>query len=382
MRYAIAVLGLLVLIAGLAGVKGAQIGKLIAFGKQAEQAGPPPEAVSTMRAEEQEWEGTLSAVGSVAAAKGVGLSSESAGVVTRLHFESGEVAKQGKVLVELDTSVERAQLDSARAKKALAEVQLVRSRALVRSGAQPQSQLDADQSALDSAAAEVASLEAQIARKVVRAPFTGRLGIRAVNLGQYLAPGTQVTVLETIDSVYVDFTLPQERLQSLQTGLPVRVTLLWGTALDGTVVAIDPRVDSATRTIQVRAAVPNREERLRPGMFVSVSVILPERLKVVAVPATAVVHAPYGDSVFLVEEAKDSSGNPLRAPDGSPIGVARQQFVRLSEARGDFVAVVEGLAPGQEVVSAGAFKLRNGTRVTVTPDVKPAPELAPHPQNR
>jgi membrane fusion protein (multidrug efflux system) len=252
----------------------------------------------------------------------------------------------------------------------------------VHSGALPQSQLDADQSALDSAAAEVASLEAQIARKVVRAPFTGRLGIRAVNLGQYLAPGTQVTVLETIESVYVDFTLPQERLQSLQTGLPVRVTLLGGAALDGTVIAIDPRVDSTTRTIQVRATVPNKDERLRPGMFVSVSVILPERLKVVAVPATAVVHAPYGDSVFIVEDAKDSSGNPLRGPDGAPIGVVRQQFVRLGEARGDFVAILEGLAPSQQVVSAGAFKLRNGTRVTITPDVKPAPELAPHPQNR
>lgn len=382
MRYAVAILGLLVLIAGLAGMKAAQIGKLMVFGKAAEQAGPPPEAVSTLPAQEQAWEGTLSAVGSVAAAKGVSLSSESAGVVTRLHFESGEVAKQGKVLVELDTSVERAQLDAARAKRSLAEVQLVRSRALVKSGALPQSQLDADQSALDSASADVASLEAQIARKVVRAPFDGRLGIRAVNLGQYLAPGTQVTVLEAIDSVYVDFTLPQERLESVRTGLPVRVTLLGGTALDGTISAIDPRVDNTTRTIQVRAAVPNKGERLRPGMFVSVSVILPEQIKVVAIPATAVVHAPYGDSVFVVEDAKDPSGTPLLGPDGAPIKVARQQFVRLGEARGDFVAVLEGLAPGQEVVSAGAFKLHNGTRVKLTPDVKPAPELSPHPQNR
>jgi membrane fusion protein (multidrug efflux system) len=382
MRYAFAILILLALIAGLAGIKGAQIAKLVSLGKQAQKAGPPPEAVSSGPALEQDWERTVLATGSVASVRGVAVSNESAGVVTRIHFESGENVEAGKLLVELDTNVERAQLASARARKSLADVNLRRSQALAKSGSIAPSQVDNDRAALDSATADANALSAQIARKAIRAPFKGRLGIRAVNLGQYLSPGTPVTVLESVDAVFVDFTLPQQRLESLASGLPVRVSIAGGPTLDGTISAIDPAVDASTRSVKARASVPNQEQRLRPGMYVNVTVAFPGTSKVVAIPATAVVHAPYGDSVFLVEDRKDASGSTMTGPDGAPAKAARQQFIRLGESRGDFVSVLEGVKPGQEIITAGAFKLRNGAPVMITKDVKPGPELSPHPQNR
>jgi membrane fusion protein, multidrug efflux system len=372
MRIVVAILGLLLLVGALAGVKGAQIASLMAFGKQYEKSGPPPESVSTAVAREQSWEGTLSAVGSIAAVKGVSVSNEASGTVSRIAFESGSVVHQGDVLVELETSVERAQLASARARRALADVSLRRAIALFESNSIARADLDNAQSALDSATADANAVEAQIGRKVVRAPFTGRLGIRAVNLGQYLGPGAPVATLEATDSVYVDFTLPQQRLAALSVGMPVRAEIAGasGAPIEGTVSAIDPAIDPVTRTIKVRATVPNAEERLRPGMFVNVTVVLPTQAPIVTVPSTAVLHAPYGDSVFVVE---DKSGANAKV---------RQQFVRLGESRGDFVAVVDGVKPDQEVVTAGAFKLRNGMKIAIKPDVRPPPELTPHPDNR
>jgi membrane fusion protein (multidrug efflux system) len=373
LRFVVVVVGLLLLVATLAGIKGAQIAMLVDFGKKAEKAGPPPEAVSVVASEEQEWEATLFSVGSIAADQGVSISNDAPGVVSRIAFESGQRARKGRVLVELDASVERAQLASSRAKMGLAELSAKRSRALVASGAAPPSQLDNDDSAWKAAVAEVSALEAQIDRKIVRAPFAGKLGIRAVNVGQYLGSGTPVTVLEALESVYVDFTLPQQHLPNVHVETPVRVTLggLDVPPREGTVTAIDPTIDQQTRTFKVRASVANEEERLRPGMFANVSVVLPKREGFVVIPQTAVVHASYGDSVFIVEDAKEGGGK-----------VVRQQFVRLGAARGDFVAVLEGVRPGQEVVSAGAFKLRNGSRVDLKPDVKPTPQLEPHLENR
>jgi membrane fusion protein (multidrug efflux system) len=376
MRYFVAVLGLLLLIAGLAGIKAKQIGSLIAFGKEMQKAGPPPEAVNTAVSQEQTWEGTLRAVGSVAAVKGVEISNDAPGVVSRIAFESGAVVHQGQVLVQLDDRVERAQLASARARRELAELSAKRSRALAQSSAIAQSQLDGDESTLKTAAAESSQLEAQIERKIVRAPFSGRLGIRAVNLGQYLNPGTSLTVLEAIDSVYVDFSLPQQRLAVVRVGTPVRVNVegAGDSVSEGIIAAIDPTIDATTRTIRARASLANQGERLRPGMFVNVTVVLPQTASLVAIPATAVIHASYGDSVFVVEDKKDDAGNVTK--------VARQQFVRLGESRGDFVSVVDGLSAGQEVVAAGAFKLRNGVPIAVNNQVKLDPKLAPHPENR
>jgi membrane fusion protein (multidrug efflux system) len=383
-RYFIPIAVLIALIGGLAAVKFTQISSLINMGKQMQKAGPPPEVVSTAMSETEVWGGALSAVGSVTAAKGVAISNDSPGVVSRISFDSGAQVKAGQILVELDASVERAELASAIARKELAVLTAGRSRALLASNSISQSQLDSDEAQLRTATTDAAGLQAQIDRKTVRAPFSGRLGIRAVNLGQYLNAGTTLTFLEAIELVYVDFTLPQQRLSDIKVGMPVKVTIegAGGLSSDGTIAAVDPEVDSTTRTMKVRASIPNKEEKLRPGMFANVSVVLPERGSIVAVPATAVVHAPFGDSVFVVEDKKDEAGSIVKGDDDKPVRVARQQFVRLGEARGDFVAVRDGVAAGQELVSAGAFKLRNGSSLKVIPDVKAPPSLNPHPDNR
>ena len=375
MRYLIVILGLVGLIGALVAIKGSQIGMLIGMGEAMKKAGPPPEVVATAVAEKQTWERTLSAVASVVTAKGVAVSNDAPGLVSRIHFESGDTVKQGAILVELDTSVERAQLASLKAKRDLADISVKRSKALATSGAVAQSQVDADESGFKSLTADVGALSAQIARKVIRAPFSGKLGIRQVNLGQYLAPGTTVTTLEAEKSIFIDFKLPQEDLAKLQNGMTV-CALPSGPGKPlgvGTISAIDPAVDPLTRTIKVRASLPDTED-LRPGMFLRAEVVLPEQADVVAVPQTAVVHASYGDSVFVTESKA--------GPDGKPRKVAQQQFVKLGPARGDFVSVLDGLKPEAEVVTAGAFKLRNGIPLKVNNEGGPQPSLDPHPPNR
>lgn len=376
MRYVIVILGLVAVIGGLVAIKGSQIGMLIGFGEAMQKAGPPPEVVGTAVAKKETWENTLAAVASVVSAKGVAVSNDAPGVVSRLHFDSGQLVKQGELLVELDTSVERAQLASLRAKRDLAEISRKRSKALAASGVIAQSQVDADESSFKGLTADVEALAAQINRKQIRAPFGGKVGIRQVNLGQYLAPGTPVTVLESDKSAFIDFTLPQQELPKLRAGMPVRA-LLQGSATplaQGEISAIDPSVDPLTRSIKVRASLPGVDDQLRPGMFLRVEVVLPEKSEVVTVPQTAIVHASYGDSVFVGEDKP--------APDGKLRKVAQQHFVKLGAARGDFVAVVDGIAAGQEVVTAGAFKLRNGIPLKVNNAGAVQPSLAPQLENR
>jgi membrane fusion protein, multidrug efflux system len=244
--------------------------------------------------------------------------------------------------------------------------------------------MDAAESELKTASTEYNAIQAQIERKVVRAPFTGRLGIRDVNLGQYLNPGTPITVLESQGAVFVDFTLPQQELSKVSVGMPVRLKLegAQGKELQGEIAAVDPTINNVSRAIQLRASVPNDTDKLRPGMFVNVSVILPAKKQLVIVPTTAVVHASYGDSVFIVEDKKPGSPGMAKTQDGKLVKIARQQFVRGGEARGDFVAILEGVKPGQPVVSAGAFKLRNGVPIVINNAVKPEPKLNPRPENR
>jgi membrane fusion protein, multidrug efflux system len=381
MRYVLVVLGLLVLVGALAGVKAMQIGSLIKMGEEMQKSGPPPEAVGTAVAQEQAWEGSLTAVGSISAAKGVSVSNDAAGVVTAIRFESGAVVKAGQVLVELDTSVERAQLASATARKELAQVNVQRTRTLRESNTVAQASVDADEAQLKTLQADVDALQAQIARKVVKAPFSGKLGIRLVNLGQFLNPGTPVATLEALESVFVDFSLPQQNLGDVAPGAKVRVTLEQqeGPSFEGQITAINPDVDAATRSIKLRASVPNGHDKLRPGMFVRVAVVQQhqQQAKAVTVPATAVVHAPYGDSVFVVEAPKaDAPGGA--GPDKK---IARQQFVKLGQTRGDFVAVTDGIKPGQEVVTAGAFKLRNNAPIKINNAVTTTPQLTPRPAN-
>ncbi len=384
MRYVKAV-GLLVLIVGgLVGIKFSQISMLMQAGKEGAKQGAPPESVSTAVVAEDTWEQILPAVGSVVAAQGVAVSSEAPGVVTAIHFESGALVKAGQVLVELDSSVERAQLASAMARRELAQLSAGRSRQLAQQSVISRSQLDGDEAQLKTSRADLSALQAQIERKTVRAPFSGRLGIRAVNLGQYVNPGTTLTTLESLEVVYVDFSVPQQELADVTPKTPVRVSLSGesGPPFVGVIAAVDPAVDVTTRSVKLRASIPNPKEQLRPGMFVRVAVVLPQRQKVVAAPATAVVHASYGDSVFVVEPQKDASGAPVLGPDGQPAKMARQQFVRVGAARGDFVALLDGVKAGQELVTAGAFKLRNGSGIAIHNEVQSSFSLTPTPGNR
>jgi len=383
MRYFIVIVALIATLGALFGIKAAQISTLIHFGEAMAKAGPPAESVNTARATAETWGGTLTTVGNVVSVQGVSLSNEVAGVVSRLGFESGARVRAGQVLLELDASVERAQLGSTRARIVLAEQTLQRSRALAPSGAIPASQLEADESSLNTLTAELKALQAQIDRKTVHAPFDGRLGIRAVNLGQYLAPGTTLAVLESPESVFVDFTLPQTDLSQLHVGMAVLAQADGKDTppIPGTISAIEPTLDPETRSVRLRAGLNNKDERLRPGMFVRVAVVLPEEAPVVAVPATAIVHATYGDSLFVVEPKKTEAGEPVMGPDGQPVLSARQQFVRVGRARGDFVAILAGVKAGEEIVVSGAFKLRNGASIAIKNDVKLEPQLNPKPVN-
>jgi len=384
----------LLVIGVLAGTKFAQISSLIAFGKAAQAAGPPPEAVGTAVAKGAAWESVLESVGSVTAGRGVTISNEIPGVVRAIHFESGAKVRAGQVLVELDAGVEKAQLASLRARRELATTTAARSRRLEAGGASTKAQLESDEAQLKTVSADAEALEAEIAKKTIRAPFAGKLGIRSINLGQYLNPGTPITVLESQEAVYVDFTVPQQEAGRVPVGTPVRIALPGAEAsqtLTGQIAAVDPNIDSVTRAVKLRASVQDDKatrDKLRPGMFVKVSIVLPERANVVYVPATAILRAPYGNSVYIVENPKAAGngeqGSPAAGPGpaGKPVKVARQQFVRVGVSRGDFVAIEEGVTAGQEVVMLGAFKLRNGAPVIVNNSNTLSPSQTPTPANR
>jgi membrane fusion protein (multidrug efflux system) len=359
-------LGALVLVlVAIGALKFSQIATLIRSAKAARREGPPPETVATATARAERWELTLAAVGNVAAVRGVTVSTEVAGRVESLSFRSGTRVDAGAVLAELDASVERGQLAAAKSQMDLAFATLQRSKRLVQSEAISKLQLDQDQAAYESAAANHRALQATVRRKVVRAPFAGRLGIRQVNLGQYLAEGTPIVVIESLGAVYLDFSLPQRNLGDVHLGTKARARLGNGDELVGTVAAIDPDVDLITRSVRLRASVPDEQGLLRPGMFVQVEAVLAEQQDVVTAPVTAVIHAPYGDSVFIVENHK-----------------VRQQFVRLGAHRGDFVAFKAGVKEGQELVTEGGFKLHNGDRVLVDNTVQRKPSLRPDVENR
>src|SRR5216683_2115078 len=348
----------------LVGIKAAQIRSMINAGKS---FAPPPESVTSAKVEASQWESSRSAVGTLVAVRAVTVASEVPGLVRRIGFESGAFVRRGDVLV---------QLAAARADAELARATLERSRTLRASDYSSAAELDASDARAKQTVANVAMLQATIAKKTIRAPFDGRVAIRQVELGQVLSPGTLVASLQSIHPIHADFWLPQQALIDLAPGMRVRLRtdVFPQQGWDGVVTTINPEVDVSTRNVRVRATFPNPDGRLRPGMFANVDVISPEKRPVVVIPATAVIYAPYGDSVFALEEKKDAGGDPTL--------VARQKFVRLGERRGDLVAVVSGLAAGETVVSSGAFKLRNGTAVVVRNDLAPSAELAPKPVDK
>ena len=370
-RIIITLAGLAVAIGILGGIKGLQIDRMIAYGKQMV---PPSEAVTTAVASLQTWESLLPAVGSLAAVQGVTVTAELTGKVVQIAFTPGSRVKAGDLLVKQDTSSEEAQLRSAEAAAALAKLSVDRLSKLLAGRTIAQSQYDTAEAGYKQAIAQADTIRASIAKKTIRAPFAGRLGIRLVNLGQVLNEGEAIVSLQSLDPIFVNFSLPQQQLSSIKAGLAIRVTTdaLPGEIIHGQITAINPQVDAATRNIRVQATVANADERLRPGMYVSVAVVLPGREKVLAIPATAVLYAPYSDSVFIVEDPPEP--NPDR-----PVKVVRQQFAQLGEKHGDFVAVRSGLKEGDTVVSTGVFKLRNGQTVTVDNTLSPEFKLTPKP---
>jgi membrane fusion protein (multidrug efflux system) len=365
------IVGLLALVAILGGIKGLQINRMIA---QGEQRVPPPETVTTATVQSQTWSSILTAVGSLEAVEGVTISAELKGKVVKITFEPGSKVKTGDLLVQQDISLETAQLRSAEASMKLARLNLERSKKLLPEKVITRSDFDATEAKFKQAAAEVDQIRATIDKKTIRAPFAGRLGIRMINLGQNLNEGDAIVSLQTMDPIYVNFQLPQQELHKIRQGLKVQLTgdALPEAGIAGKITAVNPQVDAATRNVRVQATVSNAHEQLHPGMFVNVTVVLPKPQNVLAIPATAVLYAPYSDSVFIVEDQKKGKAK------GSG-KVVRQQFVRLGEKRGDYITVDSGLKEGQVVVSTGVFKLRNGQSVVVDNSLAPEFKLAPQP---
>jgi membrane fusion protein (multidrug efflux system) len=371
-RIIISLIGLIVLIGGLAGIKYLQIDRMAVYG---DNFMPPPEVVTAATAKNDSWESFLTAVGSLEAVQGVVVTAELKGKVVRIAFEPGTMVKAGDLLVQQDTSVESAQLRAAEAEVALAKINFKRSKELVAAKTISQSDFDNADARFKQAVAQADNIRATIGKKTIRAPFAGRLGIRQVNLGQTLNEGDEIVSLQSLDPIYVNFLLPQQRLAQVHSGLAIRLTTdaFPGQMITGKITAINPQVDAETRNIRIQATVANPEERLRPGMYVNVSVVLPDRIEVLTIPATSVLYAPYGDSVFVVEKKKNDKNQPSGL-------VLNQKFVRLGEKRGDYVSVVYGLKQGETVVSTGVFKLRNGQAVvidnTLSPDFKQMPKPA------
>jgi membrane fusion protein (multidrug efflux system) len=366
----LALAGLIIVIAVLSGIKYLQIGAMIAHKKNFK---PPPETVTAAVVKPDSWTTALTAVGTLNAIQGVTVAAELAGKVVRIAFEPGTSVKKGDILLLQDTSSEEALLPGALAQVNLTRTNLARAEQLFAKGMIARADLDSAVATAEQARAQADTIRAAIGKKTISAPFTGRLGIRQVNLGQILKEGDPIVTLQSLDPIYVDFTLPQQQLQQVRRGLQVLVTsdALPGMTIEGRITAVSPRIDAETRSFKVEATADNRAEKLLPGMFVNVAVGLPTRLKVLAIPATAVLYAPYGDSVFIIEEKKDGTGGKT----------LRQQFVRLGEKRGDFMAVVSGLKGGESIVSTGVFKLRNGQEVVIDNTLAPAVKLAPRPEN-
>lgn len=336
---------------------------------------PPPTAVTTIVARQENWPATLNAIGTVVAVQGVTVSADLPGIVDRIAFDSGKSVHEGDVLVELDTKQERAQLAAAQAQSDLARINFQRLQGLVKDGVIPQADFDRAESEQRATEAKVKEIQATIARKTIRAPFSGTLGIRQVNLGQYLSAGNAVVPLQSLHPIYVNFGVPQEEARQVAVGRTVRVTAddLPGRNFEGRVTAIDSVLDERTRNVEVQATVTNGDGKLHPGMFVKAQLVLGAARPTVTLPASAISYAPYGDSVFIVTDMQDQSGHTYRG--------VRQQFVKVEGSRGDQVAVVSGVKAGDEVVSSGVFKLRNSAAVQVNNKVQPDNNPAPKPED-
>src|SRR5215472_10640248 len=362
----------LAIVAGLGFVKVKQVQSMIAQGAAYQ---PPPEAVTTIVAAQEQWPSTLTAIGTVAAVRGVTVSADLPGVVDRIAFDSGEAVREGDVLAVLDTRQERAQLAAAEAQRDLSRVNYERIQGLLDERVVSRAEFDQANANERQSRARVGEINAAIERKTIRAPFTGVLGIRRVNLGQYLSAGDALVTLQSLNPIYVNFGVPQQAMTDVRAGRIVRISSddRTGVVVEGRITAIDSVVDESTRNVQAQATVTNAAGGLRPGMFVQTEVVVGASAPVISLPASAISYAPYGDSVFVVSDLKDEKGKAYRG--------VRQQFVKVGPARGDQIAVLSGIKAGEEVVTSGVFKLRNGAAVLVNNKVRPGNNPAPKPEN-
>lgn len=334
----------------------------------------PPQTVSTIVAAKQEWQPQLKAIGTLRAVRGADLSAQVGGTVSAIHFDSGADVAEGALLVELSATDDKAKLDSLKAQAELARITLQRDQRQLQAQAVSKQQVDTDTQTLASDEAQVAQQQATLDYKIIRAPFAGRIGIRQVDVGQYLPPGTPIVTLQALDPIYVDFTLPQQALAQIAVGQKVRVEVdtFPGEDFAGTIAAINSKVDTATRNVQIRATIANPQHRLLPGMFANVVIDVGTQQNYVTLPQTAVTYNPYGSTVYLV----DDKG---KGADGQEQLVARQVFVTTGDTRGDQVAIVKGVDSGQTVVTAGQIKLRNGSPLHIDNSVQPTDVANPHP---
>jgi membrane fusion protein (multidrug efflux system) len=363
------IFGILAVLAVLGAIKASQILAMINAGKHFVL---PPESVTSTKVEQTEWTASRSAVATLVAVHSVTVASELAGTVKQIAFDSGATVKRGDLLVKLDVSTEEAQLAASEASAKLARSNLERARTLRQGGANAPADLDAAESSAQAADANVAVLRTTIAKKSIRAPFDGRIGIRQVELGQVLSPGTPIATLQSVTPIYADFWLPEQAVADVTIGEVVRLRVediypkdVWS----GTVTTLSPEVDASTRNVQVRATFSNPDGRLEPGMFARVEIISGVQRTTLVIPETAVIYAPYGDAVYTLVEDKEKD----------KALTAHQQFVRLGEERGDLVEVLSGLKANETIVSNGAFKLHNGSTVVIHNELAPPAELAPQP---
>ena len=355
----------------IAGIKAWQIMTMISAGKKMV---PPPTTVTSVDVKQADWQPMLTAVGSVSPVQGAMISAELAGTVTEINFQSGALVKKGAVLLKLDASPEEAQMRSAAADAELAKNDLDRARGLADRKVISTAEFDAAQSKYAQKKAAVENMQSTIDKKQIRAPFDGTAGIRAVNPGQMVKVGDPLVSLQALGQVFFDFSLPQQQLAEVKTDLPVKVTTdaVPNREFDGILTAVNSSIDATTRNVTLQATLDNRDNALRAGMFGRVKVLLPQKNATLFIPATAVSYAPFGNSVFVIEKKTDDKTKQESL-------ILRQQFIRTGETRGDFVAVTDGLKPGETVVSSGVFKLRNGMNVVVDNKLAPKAEIAPKP---
>jgi membrane fusion protein, multidrug efflux system len=377
-RYLIASIMMIVVVAAIyGGFTFFKVNQIMGFMQLAKSGAfaPPPTAVTTTVAQKSEWQPTLETIGTVVAINGVTISTDLAGIVSKIAFESGSEVKAGDLLVQLNTDQEQAQLAQAEAQRDWTQITLTRNQDLLAKRTVSQSDFDSATAQFHQAQASVDQYKAVIARKTLRAPFAGIVGIRQVNLGQYLNTGDPVVTLQSFDPIYVNFSLPQQDLSKITVGQAVEITLdAYGDKLfTGKITAVNSLVDQNSRNVQIQATLPNSDTKLRPGMYAKVKAVLPEAQEVVAIPTSSIHYAPYGDSVFIVSD--------LKSQDGKTYKGVTEQFVKLGQSKGDLTAIVSGLKPGDEVVTSGVFRLRSGGAIIVNNKTTPGSDTSPKPSD-